>query len=132
MRCKRSWYMRGFNEMRMCICFELCYGFFCLFGVKCIELWWYDSAQPSGWCCTYVGKEQWSSEEPMRRYGQTSCNKFRLEKPDQTSSERDYHFNFWSCLYFNPSNRFFFFPTTRKKKKKKKENTYIKEKKSSI
>ena len=23
MRCKISWYMRGFNEMRMCICFEL-------------------------------------------------------------------------------------------------------------
>ena len=34
-----------FNEMRMCISFEL--YFFFLFGVKCIELWWYDSAQPS-------------------------------------------------------------------------------------
>ena len=28
MRCKISWYMRGFNEMRMCICFELYYVFF--------------------------------------------------------------------------------------------------------
>ena len=36
----------GFNKMRMCICFELCYVFF-LFGVKCSELWSYDSAQPS-------------------------------------------------------------------------------------
>ena len=47
MRCKISWYMRGFNEMRICICFELYYVYF-LFGVKCLELWWYDSAQPSG------------------------------------------------------------------------------------
>ena len=23
-------------------------------------------------CCTYIGREQWSSEEPRRRYGQTS------------------------------------------------------------
>ena len=37
----------GFNEMHMCICFELYYVYF-LFGVKCLELWWYDSAQPSG------------------------------------------------------------------------------------
>ena len=30
--------MSGFNEMRMCICFELyCVSFFS-FGVKCIEL----------------------------------------------------------------------------------------------
>ena len=42
--------------------------FFFSFGVRCIELWWYDSAQPS----TYIGKEQWSSEEPMRRYSQMS------------------------------------------------------------
>ena len=36
--------------MRMCVCvfvFELYYVYF-LFGVKCLELWWYDSAQPSG------------------------------------------------------------------------------------
>ena len=29
----------GFNEMRMCISFELYYVYF-LFVVKCIELWW--------------------------------------------------------------------------------------------
>ena len=34
-----------------CVCvfvFELYYVYFFLFGVKCLELWWYDSAQPSG------------------------------------------------------------------------------------
>ena len=34
----------------VCVCvfvFELYYVYF-LFGVKCLELWWYDSAQPSG------------------------------------------------------------------------------------
>ena len=46
MRCKISWYMRGFNGMRMFV-FELYYVYF-LFGVKCLELCWYDSAQPYG------------------------------------------------------------------------------------
>ena len=50
-----------------CVCvFALnCIMFFFLFGVKCIEC-------IGGTIPPHIGKEQWSSEEPMRRYGQTS------------------------------------------------------------